>query len=260
VPIPVVSRQFDEIAVKYDETRDPMEASVVAEMVRQFREAGIEALLEVGVGTGRVSGPLTEAGLRMTGVDGSQAMLARARQKTRLPLVRGDAYHLPFLDRSFDGALFVHVLHLLDDPRAALAEAIRASRRCAFAIVRPGVPGEEPRNEGAEAPRRIVYRELARLGYPIPERARGPGAGERRVLKEIPPDRLDILDDREVTESADQRLRMLERGASRHTMHIPSEVLSRAVATAREEIGGQSVTYRRIEALARWSALPAPNA
>jgi SAM-dependent methyltransferase len=61
------------------------------------------AVLELGCGTGRVAVPLGRAGVQLTGIDRSEAMLTRARRRvgrarlSRLVrLVRGDIRHLPF--------------------------------------------------------------------------------------------------------------------------------------------------------------------
>jgi SAM-dependent methyltransferase len=61
------------------------------------------AVLELGCGTGRIALPLGRAGSQIVGIDRSEAMLARARQRVRrarlqrrVALVRGDIRHLPF--------------------------------------------------------------------------------------------------------------------------------------------------------------------
>jgi SAM-dependent methyltransferase len=60
-------------------------------------------VLELGCGTGRLSLPLGRAGVRLVGIDRSDPMLARARQRVRrarlqrrIHLVRGDIRSLPF--------------------------------------------------------------------------------------------------------------------------------------------------------------------
>lgn len=65
-------------------------------------------VLELGCGTGRISLPLGRAGAPVVGIDRSEAMLARARQRVRrarlhhrVRLVRGDIRALPFAS-SFD--------------------------------------------------------------------------------------------------------------------------------------------------------------
>jgi ubiquinone/menaquinone biosynthesis C-methylase UbiE len=58
-------------------------------------------VLELGCGTGRVSFPLAKSGVDLVGVDRSEQMLARARQRTsrtsgRVSFVRADIRQLPF--------------------------------------------------------------------------------------------------------------------------------------------------------------------
>jgi len=84
------------------------------------------AVLEIGCGTGWFARRLTERGCRVTGVDPSRAMLARARD--RIPVVQGDAARLPFPDRSFDAAYLIAVLDFVADPVAVLREARRVVR------------------------------------------------------------------------------------------------------------------------------------
>jgi SAM-dependent methyltransferase len=61
-------------------------------------------VLELGCGTGRITIPLGRAGVSIVGVDRSEPMLARARQRIRrarlggrVRLIRGDIRHLPFI-------------------------------------------------------------------------------------------------------------------------------------------------------------------
>ncbi len=248
---------FDQISGVYDATRDPLDALTINALAERLRAGGISRILEVGVGTGRIAVPLTARGFEMTGVDASRRMLAIARGK-RLPrLVRGNAYRLPFADGTFDGALFVHVLHLLERAPAALTEAIRVGRGGALALVHP--PGDRRRSGpegGGHDPRRLVYRYLAQEGFPVPERDGGPRTRERTLLTELPPDELVVLSDQEVTEPLQRRLDMIERRASRHTLNVPPDVLRRAVVHARGEIGDRTITYRRVEALATWRRVP----
>ena len=82
-----------------------------------WRRVACEArgpVLELGCGTGRVSLPLTRAGVTLVGIDRSSQMLARANRRSkslrhrrsvgargRLHLVRGDIRALPFGSRKF---------------------------------------------------------------------------------------------------------------------------------------------------------------
>jgi len=76
--------------------------------------------LEVGVGTGRFAAPL---GVEV-GVDPSEAMLARARERG-VDAVRGVAEALPFRDAAFETALLVTTICFVDDVAQTLREADR---------------------------------------------------------------------------------------------------------------------------------------
>ncbi|MCH7488119.1 MAG: class I SAM-dependent methyltransferase [Chloroflexi bacterium] len=131
--MPRQSVSFDRAASYYDDTR-----AMPAEAVNAITDAILDALarndagrlLEVGIGTGRISLPLMARGLPVTGVDISPAMTARLREKLtpehHVPdLIFGDATHLPIRDGAFPAALTVHVLHLVSSAEATLAEIRR---------------------------------------------------------------------------------------------------------------------------------------
>lgn len=95
----------------------------------------IENLLDAGTGTGRMLELFAPHTKRAVGVDISPDMLAIARDRLMRPefvhcQVRlGDIYRLPFANKSatsgFDVVVLHQVLHYLDDPQAAIAEAAR---------------------------------------------------------------------------------------------------------------------------------------
>jgi SAM-dependent methyltransferase len=252
MPTAIVAREFDAISPEYDATRSPLDSATLDGLARVLRDRGVRRFLEVGVGTGRIASPLGELGFDVTGVDASPGMLALARQKGLTSLVRGSAYRLPFPDEAFDATLFVHVLHVLDDPPLALHEASRVSRSGAFALVHPGT-GSESRTGEPDEGRTVFFRALAKEGFPPPNRTGGPRARERLILDLLPPDELIVLSDREVTAPLARILSMFERRASRHALQVPPEALARAVASARAELGDRTSTFRRIEALATWN-------
>lgn len=252
--------EFDEIASEYDATREPLQASEVDTIARTLRGWGARRLLEVGVGTGRVAGPLEALGVEVIGVDASRGMLAQARGKGLRSLVRGTAYRLPFADGSLDLALFVHVLHLLDAPAEALREACRVGRQGAAALVRPAGAGPEGTGPPLSA-RRLLLERLRDQGYPIPERAAGgPPIRERALLQRFPPQQLITVSEADVVEPASSQLVQFERRASRWALRVPPEQLARAVAAVREEIGDRTVSYHRVRALALWDRPPATEA
>jgi SAM-dependent methyltransferase len=75
---------FDErIAARYDaDSADMFEPAVVAPTVNFLADlAGTGDALELGIGTGRIALPLSRRGIRVHGIDLSQAMTARLRAK-----------------------------------------------------------------------------------------------------------------------------------------------------------------------------------
>ena len=89
-------------------------------------------VLDVATGTGLVASQLVARGFRVTGLDQSPEMLARARQRFggRVELVEASADDLPFPDASFDHVTFTYLLRYVDDPAATMRELTR--------VVRPG--------------------------------------------------------------------------------------------------------------------------
>ncbi|MCA1299336.1 class I SAM-dependent methyltransferase [Stappia indica] len=93
-------------------------------------------LLEVGVGTG-LSLPLYSRKLTVTGIDLSEPMLERARQRVArehlgnvAELQAMDASDLTYGEASFDLATVMYVMTVVPDPASVLAELER--------VVRPG--------------------------------------------------------------------------------------------------------------------------
>jgi ubiquinone/menaquinone biosynthesis C-methylase UbiE len=113
------------------------EKDVEAAIIRRLTAKPIENFLDAGTGTGRMLELLAPHARRAIGIDVSPEMLAIARDRLareKLPEVQvrlGDIYRLPFAnggDAGFDAVLFHQVLHYLDDPGAAVAEAARVMR------------------------------------------------------------------------------------------------------------------------------------
>jgi ubiquinone/menaquinone biosynthesis C-methylase UbiE len=131
---------YDKIAQIYDQTRWLTEsvAQEVADFIITLTDATLEtSFLEPGVGTGLNVFPLVRRGYAVTGIDISQEMLDRFRQKFNTPpanltLIHGDASTLPFPDQSFDVILTVHFLHTVADGRVFLDEIDRVLKPGGF--------------------------------------------------------------------------------------------------------------------------------
>lgn len=91
------------------------------------------SVLDVGCGTGVMALLLADMGHRVTGVDISEAMLHRAREKAAplsqpVEFLEGDAEELLFEDGAFDAVVSRHVLWALPNPERAVAEWKRVLR------------------------------------------------------------------------------------------------------------------------------------
>jgi len=113
-------------ALAYDSTR-AASPSVLAPLRVALAGAPGSRLADIGGGTGNYALALAEEGWKSVVADRSAQMLAHAGAKG-LDTVRADATRLPFADETFDAAMLVSMLHHVDDPAEALAEAKRVLR------------------------------------------------------------------------------------------------------------------------------------
>lgn len=130
-------RLFDGIAPSYD---TPAEIFSFGQYGR-WRRFAVSRLnltpgarvLDVATGTGLVARDVARRyRARVTGLDQSAGMLARANERGSFAVAGGSAERLPFADESFDGLTFTYLLRYVDDPAATLNELIR--------VLRPGAP------------------------------------------------------------------------------------------------------------------------
>ena len=85
----------EDVAARYDDSEGWMFDRAHIEAVVDFLAdlAGNGTALELGIGTGRIALPLAERGVRVHGIDLSEAMVARLRAKPggdRIPVTIGD--------------------------------------------------------------------------------------------------------------------------------------------------------------------------
>lgn len=123
----------------------------------RLADAGWSSVLELGCGTGRVAIPLARAGLRVTGVDLSPAMLAIARERAAGVEVRFVEADLRALDlgERFDAVIaplggFQHLERALDvaDGMRAIARHLAADGLAVIDVEAPNAddftPGPQP--------------------------------------------------------------------------------------------------------------------
>jgi SAM-dependent methyltransferase len=119
-------RDYSRQARTYDETR-AASPSVLGPLREALRGAPGPRLVDVGGGTGNYSLALRADGWEPLVVDRQPEMLAHAAAKG-LETLEADAQRLPLPDASADAVMLVSMLHHVENPAAALAEAQRILR------------------------------------------------------------------------------------------------------------------------------------
>lgn len=127
---------FTENAARWDEIRalHIADSEVERTLFGLLPRGGIESLLDLGTGTGRMLAVMAPAAQRLVGIDLSREMLEVARANLERAGLRhwqvrqGDLYQLPLPSAAFDVAVMHQVLHYLEDPEDALEEAGRVLR------------------------------------------------------------------------------------------------------------------------------------
>lgn len=110
----------------YDETR-AASPSLLGPLREALEGAPGRRLVDIGGGTGNYSRALRDEGWEPLVVDREPEMLARAAAKG-LETLQADAQRLPLPDACADAAMLVSMLHHVEDPAAAIAEAKRILR------------------------------------------------------------------------------------------------------------------------------------
>ncbi|WP_416975364.1 class I SAM-dependent methyltransferase [Streptomyces sp. 4F14] len=125
--------------------RDPAVRAAWAERMAAWLPGEPSDVLDLGCGTGSLALLAAERGHRVTGVDGSPAMLERARAKLAAydaGFLLGDAQEPPVGEARFDVVLVRHVLWALPDPARALANWRGLLREGGRMVLVEGVWGE----------------------------------------------------------------------------------------------------------------------
>ena len=126
-----VAAMFDGVAERYDTTNTVLSFG----QDRVWRQATRRALgltdtdrcLDLAAGTAVSTEELARSGAEVIGCDFSLGMLRAGRHRP-VPLVAGDALHLPFADAVFDAATISFGLRNVADTDGALRELARVTR------------------------------------------------------------------------------------------------------------------------------------
>lgn len=126
---------FNQEALRYDEWYTTPMGRLVDQVETQLAmsmlpiKAGMH-VLDAGCGTGNFSLKLLQKGVKVTGIDVSQEMLAIARKKIEAAemtaaFLEMDIYRLDFPDNTFDGILSMAAFEFIHAPEEALKELFR---------------------------------------------------------------------------------------------------------------------------------------
>lgn len=131
-PETAVRHKYAELAPSYDRAEAVFERVILAGMRRRLVGRVRGRVLEIAAGTG-ANFPYYPAGVRLTAVDLSDAMLEEARRsgkserrETDLGVI--DAQRLAFRDGAFDTVVCTLALCTIPEPVAAVSEMVRVCR------------------------------------------------------------------------------------------------------------------------------------
>ena len=233
---------FDRVAGIYDATRwSGVPPELLKKLLTTMKKllAGCSTILDIGTGTGRFAEYFNEAGFNVVGIDLSLSMMAKARQKNLRNLIQADMHRLPFRDAAFDGAIMIHVLHLVRDWVQVVHEVGRVTRKVIVAEVEGG--------EGFSA--RSRYLELRReMGYSL-DRFNDGEAGLRRLVR---PAVVGLVSDYWTDVDVHEEIDSFDRRKSSVSWDIPAEVNHRIIQQLHSENPEKTIRRREIVEVVSW--------
>jgi phosphatidylethanolamine/phosphatidyl-N-methylethanolamine N-methyltransferase len=127
-------------------------------------------VLEIAAGTGLITEAIVPHAKRYTVTDATPEMLEVLHQRfghdARVVVQNANALDLGYPDASFDVVIMANLLHLLDNPKRALAESAR--------VLQPGGRLVVPTfGHGQGMVAQLVSRMLGLTGFPVVTRFRG---------------------------------------------------------------------------------------
>ena len=133
------------------------------------KETGARTALDVGSGCGDLVAQLWREGIHATGLELCPSLLERARSKVpqNAPLLQGDAQTLKFPGEQFDLVTSALVLHYLERPETALAEAYRVLKPGGWLLLADRVASPVPAL-------RAIHERIERLRNPAFQRIFSP--------------------------------------------------------------------------------------
>jgi ubiquinone/menaquinone biosynthesis C-methylase UbiE len=246
---------FDDIAENYDSTRKTLDGNEVSMLISALEDC--VSVLEIGVGTGRILKPLQDHGFDVTGLDISEKMMQKAMEKGVKHLVIGNAESLPFLDKSFDATLLIHVFHLVDPMEAVMQEAKRVTKKHIVSFITERVPAPNSEKRPNQGSLKIFQEVAEKNGYPVELKTRYFKKRDEDILSVFPPSRK-IFVGKYVTKRKPENFVDRFRYSSRFvsvSKKIPQKTIEKILLEVKEEISKQSletIEQTILEYIALW--------
>jgi SAM-dependent methyltransferase len=150
--------RYGSLAVRlYRALIDPLLWPLRPKIVRICRELGARDVLDIASATGAQCRAIGRAGIRATGVDLAEAMIAAAKRRggRKTDYALASAYELPFRDGSFDASLLTLALHEhTEEERSVMVrEALRVLRPKGHLVI---ADFAEPEHPAVHLPWRVI--------------------------------------------------------------------------------------------------------
>ncbi|MFW5647886.1 MAG: class I SAM-dependent methyltransferase [Candidatus Alkaliphilus sp. MAG34] len=136
---------FDKKAVDYDQWYESKLGRFADEVETKlafslFKPIPGMKILDVGCGTGNFSIKLVEKGCRVVGIDISEEMLEKAREKAKLKnldidFLNMDAYSMNFPDENFDGVFSMAAFEFFNEPQKVYDEMYRVLKQNGYLLI-----------------------------------------------------------------------------------------------------------------------------
>ena len=132
---------WNTIAGVYDLVENTFNGKVNRDIVQYVANQmdGSDEVLECACGTGMFSLPVAKKCRRLTATDFADKMLRQARKKCKdfsnVVFEKADITNLRYGDECFNKVVAANVIHLLDDPAAAMSELMRVCKKGGAVII-----------------------------------------------------------------------------------------------------------------------------
>jgi len=266
-----VGEEFDGISEIYDSTRPAATDAEVRAVSVELADCC--TILDVGVGTGRFSKPLSNLGFEMVGIDLSRKMMLKAKQKGVRNLILADAHRMPFNDGTFDASIIIHVLHLLPDWLGVVQEMGRVTKSKVAALLSNGHGEWGMATDASGNSASTVHSEFwvryaklrEEMGYPI-KRNRRMWQNEAEIRAKLPPMKIKEVSNEVITTSLGEIMTRFQQRPYSLQRDIPLEVHNQIIqkllaspenagstgTEAAAALRNKQITRRVIKELAVW--------